>query len=316
MAQNVFTAGRGLNAQDLTRMSDAIAQTYYFPSTAGGAVTVSSGMTVAVSAITVSTVYVNGSVVGTGYAGGTVTLAASDPTNPRIDSIYYDTSGAVDDATGTAVAVTSTTGPVPPTLSSTQIRLADIYVAAGATSISSGDITDRRQVVGSSAIVLAGSSTVATSTTSTSAVDLVTISGLSITTTTPFRVEWNGRKTATNANYVSFGIKVNSTVVVEAGGFGGSGAWASDATNAAEDGVFVFGCAPRSSANYLNGFYGLGSWRTSATAAIVASTNVLLTGATNPMPNATITAIAIRAINNTNNNNAEVTSIRILTGIS
>lgn len=142
---NVFTAGRGLNALDLTRLGEAVDGTFVFPSTSGGAVTVSSGMTVAVSAILAKTVTIGGSLVATAYAGGTVTLDAADATNPRIDSIYYDTAGAVDNATGTAIAVTSTTGPVPTTLSSTQIRLADIYVAAGATSISSGDITDRRQ---------------------------------------------------------------------------------------------------------------------------------------------------------------------------
>ena len=142
---NEFTSGRGLNALDLTRLGAAIGGTFVFPATSGGAVTVSSGMTVAVSAILANTVTIGGTLVATGYAGGTVTLDAADATNPRIDSIYYDTSGTVDNATGTAVAVTSTTGPVPPTLSSTQIRLADIYVAYGATSISSGDITDRRQ---------------------------------------------------------------------------------------------------------------------------------------------------------------------------
>ena len=142
---NVFTAGRGLNALDLTRLGASIDGTYVFPAISGGAVTASSGMTVAVAAIRANEVTIGGTIVGTAYVAGTVTLDASDPTNPRIDSIYYDTSGLVDNATGTAVAVTSTTGPVPPTLSSTQIRLADIYVSAGATTISSGDITDRRQ---------------------------------------------------------------------------------------------------------------------------------------------------------------------------
>jgi len=144
---NVFTAGRGMNAQDLTRLAAGVDGTYAFPATAGGAVTVSSGMTVAVAAIVGGAVTINGTIVATAYVAGTVTLDAADPTNPRIDSIYYDTAGLVDNATGTAVAVTSTTGPVSPTLSATQIRIADIYVAAGATTISSGDITDRRQAV-------------------------------------------------------------------------------------------------------------------------------------------------------------------------
>lgn len=153
---NVFTSGRGLNALDLTRLGAAIAGTYDFPSTAGGAVTVSSGMTVAVAAITGSTVTINGTLETTAYAGGTVTLDASDPTNPRIDSIYYDQTGAVDNAMGTAVAVTSTTGPVPPTLADDQIRVADIYVAAGTTTISAGNITDRRQPGSPTTISLTG----------------------------------------------------------------------------------------------------------------------------------------------------------------
>lgn len=145
MAKNTFTAGRGVNAQDLTRLGEAIAGNYVFPSTAGGAVTASSGLTVAVAAILANTVTINGTIETTAYAGGTVTAAAAHATLPRIDRVYYDQTGAIGIATGTAVAVTATTGPTPPTLADAQIAVADLYIAAAATVISTGDITDRRQ---------------------------------------------------------------------------------------------------------------------------------------------------------------------------
>jgi len=140
-----FVAGRGASAQQLTRIGSAVEGTYVFPSTAGGAVTPSSGMTVAVAAINAGEVTINGTVETTAYAGGTVALDASDPTNPRVDALYYDQTGAVGKTTGAAVAVTSTTGPVAPNLDADQILIAQIYVAASETTIDASDITDMRQ---------------------------------------------------------------------------------------------------------------------------------------------------------------------------
>lgn len=141
-----YTAGRALSAQaDLERLSDALAGQYAFPESAGGAVTPSSGMTLAVAAITGNKVTIEGDLVATGYAGGTVNIPASDTDYPRRDLIYYDDTGAVGVEEGVPLPLTTTSGPVPPTLDDDQIAVAEVYVAANATSISSGDITDRRQ---------------------------------------------------------------------------------------------------------------------------------------------------------------------------
>lgn len=137
---NTFQTGKGLSFHELNRLADAMAGKYMFPESAGGAVTTSSGLTVAVAAIAGNTVTINGSLVSTAYAGGTVTASAADATNPRRDIVYYDTSGAVGVAAGTAAAT-----PHVPTLTSTQIAVAELYVAANSVTISAGDIADRRQ---------------------------------------------------------------------------------------------------------------------------------------------------------------------------
>jgi hypothetical protein len=100
---------------------------------------------VAVAAIAGSTVTINSTLETTAYAGGTVTADPADATNPRRDLVYYDQTGAVDIATGTATAVTSTTGPALPILTADQIAVAELYVDANAVTIEAGDITDRRQ---------------------------------------------------------------------------------------------------------------------------------------------------------------------------
>lgn len=142
---NTFTAGRGMNAQELTRLGAAVDGSYTFPAAAGGAVTPSSGLTVAIAAILANYVWINSTLVTTAYSAGTDTVAAADATNPRIDTVVFQSDSTVDIVTGTPVAVTATTGPTPPTIASTQIAIADIYVAAGATTILSSNITDRRQ---------------------------------------------------------------------------------------------------------------------------------------------------------------------------
>jgi hypothetical protein len=143
---NNFTAGRGMNAQSLTRLGAAVDGTYFFPSTAGGAVTPSSGLTIAIAAITANLVTIN-SVLSAAYAGGTLAVAAADATNPRIDTVVQNVAGTVAIVTGTPVAVAATTGPTPPTIAATQIAIADIYVAANATAIGTNEITDRRQAI-------------------------------------------------------------------------------------------------------------------------------------------------------------------------
>lgn len=143
---NDFNPGRLLNAQDVERLGDAVAGTYIFPTSAGGAVTPSSGLTVAVAAIAASTVTIDGTLETTAYAGGTVTADAADSL-PRRDLVYYDQTGAVGIAKGTPAAVTATTGPALPILTADQIAVAELYVDVDAVSIEAGDITDRRQSV-------------------------------------------------------------------------------------------------------------------------------------------------------------------------
>ena len=157
---NTFTSSYAVGAPELTRF--AAAGSFFFPSSAGGAVTPDSGLTVAVAAITGGLALINGTTVGTGYAGGTVTLDAASGTGNRRDAIYYDTSGAVGKVTGTPVtpvtyyvaassggavttALPSIVGPVLPSLSSSQILIAEVYVAVNETTIDAGDIVDRRQ---------------------------------------------------------------------------------------------------------------------------------------------------------------------------
>lgn len=139
---NTFATGRGVSFHEMNRLADALAGKYMFPESAGGAVTTSAGLTVAVAAITGNTVTINGTVVTTAYAGGTVAASAADAMNPRRDLIYYDTSGSVGITAGTPAAT-----PFVPTLTSTQIAVAELYVAANAVTINSGDIYDRRQQV-------------------------------------------------------------------------------------------------------------------------------------------------------------------------
>ena len=80
-------------------------------------------------------------------------VAASDPTNARIDLVVakiqdQEYSGTVDAAS--VVVVTGTPAPTPsePATPANSVVLARVDVAAGASSITSGNITDRRVAVG------------------------------------------------------------------------------------------------------------------------------------------------------------------------
>lgn len=65
-----------------------------------------------------------------------ITLDAADPTNPRIDLVYIDSTGTVAKITGTAAA-----SPVVPALPSGDISVCNVTIAAGATT---GTLTDSR----------------------------------------------------------------------------------------------------------------------------------------------------------------------------
>lgn len=98
----------------------------------------------------------------------TLTVATADPTNPRIDNVIVQ---ITDVGSGSSTyVVTLQTGtpaasPVAPTLPANSLLLAQIAVAAGAVSIVSGNITDKRAytVAAGGVIPCASSSTYPTS---------------------------------------------------------------------------------------------------------------------------------------------------------
>lgn len=81
-------------------------------------------------------------------------IAASDPTNPRIDIVCASVqdaaySGASNQALLQVVTGTPAASPSPPATPANSIVLAQVAVAANATSITNGNITDKRPVFGS-----------------------------------------------------------------------------------------------------------------------------------------------------------------------
>lgn len=135
----VFRDGYLVSAQEASRLAASIDGTYTFESGAGGAVTPSANMTVAVAAITGSGVVANGVRGSTNYAGGTVTHDAADAT-PRRDHIWFQVSdGTVGITKGTAA-----TNPMVPDLTAGRISVAVVTIAVGDTVIGAGDIDDRR----------------------------------------------------------------------------------------------------------------------------------------------------------------------------
>jgi hypothetical protein len=89
-----------------------------------------------------------------GYNDATVVLSVTtaDPTNPRIDRVcltvndaYY--TGAINNAILQVVAGTPAGSPVAPALPANSISLATVAVGAGATSITTANITDTRVLV-------------------------------------------------------------------------------------------------------------------------------------------------------------------------
>jgi hypothetical protein len=87
-------------------------------------------------------------------AATNLTITAANPTNPRIDRVvltvsdaYY--SGLLNQVAFQVIAGTPAGSPTAPATPSMSISLATISVAAGATSISAGNITDTRTASGS-----------------------------------------------------------------------------------------------------------------------------------------------------------------------
>jgi hypothetical protein len=93
-----------------------------------------------------------GTYVGYNDAATVVAITTANPTNPRIDLIcmtvqdaYY--TGAQNNVIFQVVAGTPASSPVVPSLPANSIALAEVAVAAGALSITTGNITDRRVLV-------------------------------------------------------------------------------------------------------------------------------------------------------------------------
>lgn len=83
-----------------------------------------------------------------------LTIAAADPTNPRIDIVVASVqdaaySGSNNQWLPQVITGTPAPSPSPPATPANSIVLAQVAVAANATSITSGNITDKRPVMGS-----------------------------------------------------------------------------------------------------------------------------------------------------------------------
>jgi len=114
-------------------------------------VNASSGMSVTVNA---GVAFVQGSTSATAgmYTGcldttSTLTATTSDPTNPRIDNVivqFVDNGNNTSTGTINIQAGTPAASPVAPTLPANSLLLAQLSVGAGVSSITAGNITDKR----------------------------------------------------------------------------------------------------------------------------------------------------------------------------
>jgi hypothetical protein len=152
--------------------------------------------------------------------------------------------------------------------------------------------------------------TSAQSTTSTSAVDLLTLTPTNSIGINDWAVLYfEYRKQALAAQAVGFGLKINATTVREATVTAALCIAKTTATNRAENGLCRVIIPPRSTANY-------GSTIAPDYITSIATTGEHVAGwvfdanygflPSNPVPNAAITSVTIRAINGTTSNAAEV----------
>lgn len=152
-------------------------------------------------------------------------------------------------------------------------------------------------------VVLTGQNNTEATSTSTSAGDRVVVSGLSIPTTCPVLIMANLRKSAGHASACYFGLKVNSTVVMEAD----TASIGTSALNQAGNGLAIWILGPQV-ANYLRAgvciHNGSPNWDGSAMGKV-------LYLHTADMPNATITSIAIRGISANALNTHGVDEVRV-----
>lgn len=141
----------------------------------GGAVTAqgSPNMTVAVAKCAV----LSNRVLFAVAANATLAIGTADATNPRIDLVVVNSSGALAVRAGTAAAA-----PRPPTLTANDVVLAAIWVPANDTTISSDQITDLRVVRENGPITIYRQTTADTINNSAAAIEILnrTNSGVTI----------------------------------------------------------------------------------------------------------------------------------------
>lgn len=143
-------------AENVRRWLDAaMGSTSGILATAELEVTASSGLTVSVADGRVLIAGTENSYQGTYFCenrgAATVTLAGADTTNPRIDLVVarvrdsiYSGSAASDGFTIEAVTGTPAASPSAPSVPDNSVVLAEVTVGANATTVTSGNITDRR----------------------------------------------------------------------------------------------------------------------------------------------------------------------------
>lgn len=134
-------------------------------------------------------------------ATAVATITAADPTNPRIDLVcvtvrdaYY--AGANNDVIFNVVAGTPASSPVTPTVPDNSIVLAQVAVAAGASTITTANITDVRTIV----------------TTNLPVTDTLLVTTSSATNYTPTIADNNKLIQFTNSSAISITIPTNATV--------------------------------------------------------------------------------------------------------
>ncbi len=115
----------------------------------------------AVSTISGQAFSVQGDYFALNDAPVTVTVATSDPTNPRIDAVYVAVndsfySGSLNTAVVGVVTGTPAVTPSAPPIPTNALLLATVAVAANATVISSGNVTDARTYAHTGTLLLPG----------------------------------------------------------------------------------------------------------------------------------------------------------------
>lgn len=130
--------GKALDAS-ISELSTKVLEKTSYGIYAGLAVSAQSTPNMTVSVAT-GTIYMANGDRFTPTANTALAITAADTTNPRIDIVYVNSSGVISYLAGTAAA-----SPTAPSVPTGGQLLAQITVAAGATSITSAAIADRRK---------------------------------------------------------------------------------------------------------------------------------------------------------------------------